>query len=115
MIPDELRSELDQQDAEDSPRTSAAAAAEEKPPQAVTAAERDADSKKEAVDDAYFDSYSYFDIHREMLADKVRTEAYRYDPLPFLLAMCFQSCCWTWTAGRTRSVGAGKRWRTTPS
>jgi hypothetical protein len=23
------------------------------------------------VDDAYFDSYSYFDIHHEMLSDKV--------------------------------------------
>lgn len=24
------------------------------------------------VDDTYFDSYSYLDIHREMLSDKVR-------------------------------------------
>lgn len=30
-----------------------------------------------AIDDAYFDSYSGFGIHREMLSDKPRTEAYR--------------------------------------
>ena len=29
------------------------------------------------VDEQYFDSYSYFDIHREMLEDRVRTQAYR--------------------------------------
>lgn len=29
------------------------------------------------IDQAYFESYSYFDIHREMLGDKARTEAYR--------------------------------------
>lgn len=29
------------------------------------------------VDDSYFESYSYLDIHRDMLSDKVRTEAYR--------------------------------------
>ncbi|GLC40712.1 hypothetical protein PLESTB_000030300 [Pleodorina starrii] len=29
------------------------------------------------VDAAYFDSYSYFDIHREMLGDKPRTESYQ--------------------------------------
>lgn len=29
------------------------------------------------VDEAYFDSYSFFDIHREMLSDAPRTEAYR--------------------------------------
>ena len=29
-------------------------------------------SEKQRVDESYFDSYSYFDIHREMLADKVR-------------------------------------------
>jgi protein arginine N-methyltransferase 3 len=29
------------------------------------------------VDATYFDSYSFFDIHREMLSDRVRTEAYR--------------------------------------
>ncbi|VAH43317.1 unnamed protein product [Triticum turgidum subsp. durum] len=29
------------------------------------------------VDDNYFGSYSSFDIHREMLGDKVRTDAYR--------------------------------------
>jgi hypothetical protein len=34
------------------------------------------------VDKAYFDSYSYFDIHREMLEDKVRTEAYRCARFP---------------------------------
>ncbi|XP_065834035.1 protein arginine N-methyltransferase 1-like isoform X2 [Oscarella lobularis] len=28
-------------------------------------------------DDSYFESYSHFGIHREMLQDKVRTEAYR--------------------------------------
>ncbi|XP_006658026.1 probable protein arginine N-methyltransferase 3 [Oryza brachyantha] len=30
-----------------------------------------------SVDDSYFGSYSSFGIHREMLGDKVRTEAYR--------------------------------------
>ena len=29
-------------------------------------------TERQRVDDSYFDSYSYFDIHREMLADKVR-------------------------------------------
>ncbi len=28
-------------------------------------------TERQRVDDSYFDSYSYFDIHREMLADKV--------------------------------------------
>ena len=27
--------------------------------------------ERQRVDESYFDSYSYFDIHREMLADKV--------------------------------------------
>jgi hypothetical protein len=31
-----------------------------------------------SVDLAYYDSYSYFDIHREMLEDSHRTEAYRH-------------------------------------
>lgn len=31
----------------------------------------------ERVDDSYFSSYAYFDIHREMLQDSVRTECYR--------------------------------------
>jgi ribosomal protein L11 methylase PrmA len=30
-----------------------------------------------AIDDAYFESYSFFDIHREMLGDRARTEAYQ--------------------------------------
>ncbi|KAK9823570.1 hypothetical protein WJX72_003898 [[Myrmecia] bisecta] len=34
-------------------------------------------AEAERVDRSYFDSYSYFDIHREMLSDKVRTDAYR--------------------------------------
>ena len=29
-------------------------------------------TERQRVDDSYFDSYSYFDIHREMLADKVQ-------------------------------------------
>ncbi|GAB4820494.1 hypothetical protein N2152v2_007540 [Parachlorella kessleri] len=29
------------------------------------------------IDKSYFESYSFFDIHREMLADKVRTDAYQ--------------------------------------
>ena len=32
---------------------------------------------KREVDDGYFDSYSYFDIHRDMIGDKARTDAYR--------------------------------------
>jgi len=31
----------------------------------------------EAIDDDYFTSYSFFDIHREMLEDAVRTDCYR--------------------------------------
>ena len=29
-------------------------------------------SEAQRVDESYFDSYSYFDIHREMLGDKAR-------------------------------------------
>jgi protein arginine N-methyltransferase 3 len=36
-----------------------------------------ADAAASRVDAAYFDSYSFFDIHREMLSDRARTEAYR--------------------------------------
>ena len=32
---------------------------------------------KQEVDDGYFDSYSYFDIHRDMIGDTARTDAYR--------------------------------------
>jgi hypothetical protein len=32
---------------------------------------------QQGIDRAYFDSYSYFDIHREMLEDQHRTETYR--------------------------------------
>ena len=39
-------------------------------------------SEKQRVDESYFDSYSYFDIHREMLADKVR-----------LARLCLRCCC----------------------
>ncbi|KAL4432876.1 hypothetical protein ABPG77_008202 [Micractinium sp. CCAP 211/92] len=35
------------------------------------------DEAAKRIDDSYFDSYSTFDIHREMLADRARTEAYR--------------------------------------
>ena len=28
-------------------------------------------------DDSYFNSYSYFEIHKDMLSDKTRTDAYR--------------------------------------
>lgn len=31
----------------------------------------------ERINEAYFDSYGFFGIHREMISDKVRTEAYR--------------------------------------
>ncbi|GIL79699.1 hypothetical protein Vretimale_12350, partial [Volvox reticuliferus] len=34
-------------------------------------------AKARKVDAAYFDSYSYFDIHREMLGDKPRTQSYQ--------------------------------------
>ncbi|KAI3435512.1 hypothetical protein D9Q98_001578 [Chlorella vulgaris] len=43
----------------------------------TAAAEQSQDCAAAAIDASYFDSYSTFDIHREMLADKVRTEAYR--------------------------------------
>ncbi|CAL5225398.1 g8207 [Coccomyxa viridis] len=38
---------------------------------------RQRSEKVEKADEAYFDSYGYFDIHRTMLGDKVRTEAYQ--------------------------------------
>lgn len=34
-------------------------------------------SSAAAIDDTYFESYSFFDIHRDMLSDRVRTLAYR--------------------------------------
>ena len=33
--------------------------------------------RKREVDEGYFDSYSYFDIHRDMIGDVARTDAYR--------------------------------------
>jgi hypothetical protein len=38
----------------------------------------------ENVDEAYFDSYSYMDIHRQMLEDKERTGTYRCAPVDTL-------------------------------
>lgn len=35
------------------------------------------DIATQCIDDAYFDSYSFFDIHREMLSDQPRTDTYR--------------------------------------
>ena len=35
------------------------------------------DTAAAKIDEAYFESYSFFDIHREMLSDRPRTEAYR--------------------------------------
>ncbi|GMH33891.1 hypothetical protein BSKO_01725 [Bryopsis sp. KO-2023] len=35
------------------------------------------DEMTKKIDESYFDSYSQVEIHREMLGDKVRTEAYR--------------------------------------
>ncbi|GFR48908.1 hypothetical protein Agub_g10857, partial [Astrephomene gubernaculifera] len=55
--------------------SAAPATAEER--EEVAAAAAVAADKARKVDAAYFDSYSYFDIHREMLGDKPRTEAYR--------------------------------------
>ncbi|KXZ55523.1 hypothetical protein GPECTOR_2g1072 [Gonium pectorale] len=72
------------------PTSSAAAAPEGQPEAAASAAAADPEAAAvvaaasaaaaetaRRVDAAYFDSYSYFDIHREMLGDKPRTEAYR--------------------------------------
>ena len=43
----------------------------------ATSSSRHPDEKeKEDIDARYFDSYSFFDIHRTMLSDKVRTDAY---------------------------------------
>eukprot|EP00192_Tetraselmis_astigmatica_P003868 CAMPEP_0117670264 /NCGR_PEP_ID=MMETSP0804-20121206/12640_1 /TAXON_ID=1074897 /ORGANISM="Tetraselmis astigmatica, Strain CCMP880" /LENGTH=572 /DNA_ID=CAMNT_0005478511 /DNA_START=129 /DNA_END=1844 /DNA_ORIENTATION=+ len=36
-----------------------------------------ATAEQQRVDKSYFESYSYFDIHREMLSDKHRTDSYR--------------------------------------
>ena len=49
-----------------------AAAAADPEAAAAAAAAAAAVAKAKRVDAAYFDSYSYFDIHREMLGDKVR-------------------------------------------
>ncbi|DBB07799.1 hypothetical protein WJX82_004343 [Trebouxia sp. C0006] len=38
---------------------------------------RGTDDATERINEAYFDSYGFFGIHREMISDKVRTEAYR--------------------------------------
>ncbi|KAL4458014.1 hypothetical protein ABPG75_012879 [Micractinium tetrahymenae] len=57
--------------------TSAAASAPQQQGQQQQAAEQPRDEAAKRIDDSYFDSYSTFDIHREMLADKARTEAYR--------------------------------------
>ena len=64
-------------------------------PAAATPAQRAAN-----VDAAYFDSYSYFDIHREMLEDTVRTETYRcVDTLGAIYALiCTSYEYLLWTA-----------------
>lgn len=54
------------------PSTSAAAAPPAPGPAAAAgAAAAAAGSAKERIDQSYFESYSFFDIHREMLGDKV--------------------------------------------
>lgn len=42
---------------------------------AKSTSEKGSESNKQ-IDQTYFESYSFFDIHRDMLADKARTEAY---------------------------------------
>ncbi|PNH04501.1 putative protein arginine N-methyltransferase 3, partial [Tetrabaena socialis] len=64
--------------ASDAPASDAAASPAD--PEAAAAASASAAAaavSRRKVDAAYFESYSYFDIHREMLGDKPRTEAYR--------------------------------------
>ena len=39
--------------------------------------EDEADARVRDSDDSYFNSYSYFEIHTDMLSDKTRTDAYR--------------------------------------
>jgi protein arginine N-methyltransferase 3 len=39
--------------------------------------EDEADARVRDSDDSYFNSYSYFEIHKDMLSDKTRTDAYR--------------------------------------
>jgi hypothetical protein len=51
------------------------------------------EAREQAVDKAYFDSYSYFDIHREMLEDTVRTCAYRYSSTLDSCVVHSLSCC----------------------
>ncbi|KAG2501748.1 hypothetical protein HYH03_000248 [Edaphochlamys debaryana] len=55
----------------------AAAGLDPEAAEAAAVAAAAAADKAKKVDQAYFESYSYFDIHREMLGDKPRTEAYR--------------------------------------
>jgi type I protein arginine methyltransferase len=43
----------------------------------TTAAKAAASKNAAAIDATYFESYSFFDIHRDMLSDRVRTLAYR--------------------------------------
>lgn len=52
------------------------------------------------IDQTYFESYSFFDIHRDMLADKARTEAY-------LKALEENSVCLYQGSGRVLDVGCG--------
>ena len=50
---------------------------EEEDEESATAAAAAAASAA-AIDETYFESYSFFDIHRDMLSDRTRTEAYRH-------------------------------------
>jgi protein arginine N-methyltransferase 3 len=72
----------EQQAAQGQPGSSAsAAAAGPTSPSAAAAQPADAaaavDEAARLIDASYFDSYSTFDIHREMLGDRARTQAYR--------------------------------------
>ena len=88
-LPEELRESRDEattRTGEASTSTTTHRAAVPAVNQAVAGAS--ARSKDRAdVDEAYFDSYSFFDIHREMLEDKTRTGSYRCVKL--LARTCF--------------------------
>lgn len=58
-------------------------------------------SEAKRVDESYFDSYSYFDIHREMLGDKVLStpsllHAHMVTEIAHHVLTCFQIIDLTW-------------------
>jgi protein arginine N-methyltransferase 3 len=73
-LPDELRDECSLVGGK---AAAAGASGSSSKPAAAAATLTTPNTTTAIIDAAYFDSYSHFDIHREMLSDAPRTEAYR--------------------------------------